>query len=89
MSFIRELQQRQVIRVTLLYLGIPDWTIRFILLLLGLGLLAWLWWPLSRPSINRPEIQRFFHAIGIADYWSRHGWPEQCEPVSDQRFECR
>jgi hypothetical protein len=44
----------------------------------------------SRGSAIRQD--RRFHSwareTGLVEFWNLHGWPDQCQPISDSAFEC-
>jgi hypothetical protein len=52
-------------------------------------LLTYQWIPAMHAYRRSPEFKAHMTASGLPDYWRRHGFPSQCEPVGDDDFECR
>ncbi|HSD68563.1 MAG TPA: hypothetical protein VLB07_03370 [Woeseiaceae bacterium] len=47
-----------------------------------------LWAPDHARYRRSPQFYDYVVKSGIYDYWRRHGFPRQCKPVGDDRFEC-
>jgi TolB-like protein len=46
------------------------------------------WFPYPLEFRDSPQRKRMMREIGLPDYWRKHGFPPQCEPVGDDDFEC-
>jgi TolB-like protein/class 3 adenylate cyclase len=50
---------------------------------------AYLFWtPLFREVRQLDEFKDYMREIGLVDYWKQYGWPDLCQPVVADDFEC-
>lgn len=49
---------------------------------------AYVWAPAFADARSRPEFKALMREIGLVDYWRVHGWPDKCQPVGADDFEC-
>lgn len=56
----------------------------------GQIVLMMIWSPVDRAFREHPEFITFARQHGLIEFWSRHGWPDNCRPVGDhvERLEC-
>ena len=47
-----------------------------------------IWLPVMRKVRQLPRFKEFMKEIGLVDYWKEYGWPDLCQPVGDDDFEC-
>jgi hypothetical protein len=47
-----------------------------------------LWYPSSAPLRRTRRFKDYVRKIGLADYWRARGWPDMCDPVGADDFEC-
>ena len=47
-----------------------------------------IWYPAMREVRQLPRFKEFVREIGLVDYWNEFGWPDICQPVGDDDFEC-
>jgi len=50
--------------------------------------LAYWWFPYPLEFRNSPHRKRLMREIGMPEYWRKHGFPPQCQPVGEDDFEC-
>jgi len=46
------------------------------------------WSPVFAPIQNSPRFKQIRTRYGMPSYWRTNGWPDYCQPVSNQDFEC-
>ena len=50
--------------------------------------LPYWWFPYPLEFRNSPYRKRLMREYGLLEYWRKHGFPPQCEPVGEDDFEC-
>jgi len=50
--------------------------------------LAYWWFPYPLEFRNSPHRKRLMREIGMPEYWRKHGFPPQCQPLGEDDFEC-
>ena len=48
----------------------------------------YLWMPQLKEMRQQPEFKAFLREIGIVAHWQEYGWPEICQPVDSDTFNC-
>jgi adenylate cyclase len=46
------------------------------------------WTPLFREVRQLDEFKDYMREIGLVDYWKQYGWPDLCQPVGADDFNC-
>jgi hypothetical protein len=50
--------------------------------------LAYWWFPYPLEFRNSPHRKQMMRAVGLPEYWRKHGFPPQCRPKGAADFEC-
>lgn len=50
--------------------------------------LLWLWASVHDSIQNHPRLKQIRRNYGLVDHWKKNGWPDFCQPVGDDDFEC-
>ena len=51
--------------------------------------LASIWQPVFREVRQLDEFKDYMREIGLVAYWREYGWPDLCQPVGADDFECK
>ena len=49
----------------------------------------WLWDPLYASLRKTERFKTLMRKTGLVDYWRERGWPDLCQPVGTDDFECK
>jgi TolB-like protein/Flp pilus assembly protein TadD len=47
-----------------------------------------MWDDRTRAVRSDPRWKSLVRAMGLVDYWKKHGWPDRCRPKGEDDFEC-
>jgi tetratricopeptide (TPR) repeat protein len=47
-----------------------------------------MWTPERAPLRKTERFKAYVRAAGMVDYWRKRGWPDHCDPVGTDDFEC-
>jgi TolB-like protein len=72
------------------YFGDPEFALDAIekAVILNASNIVFLWFPLFRVVRQLPRFKEFVKKIGLQEYWKKFGWPDFCQPIDDDDFEC-
>jgi TolB-like protein len=50
--------------------------------------ISFIWQPVFRDVRQLDEFKDYMREIGLVEYWRQYGWPDLCQPVREDDFEC-